>query len=160
MSKAEKNKTAVKISTDLLQNKSVEEQLILKDLALASSAEGITIADASKPDCPLIYVNKGFEEITGYTADFACGSNCRFLQGEDTDPSTIEEIRLAVREKRECVVEILNYRKNGEPFWNRLSITPIRNHSGEVTHFVGVQSDVTARRQSNDNKLINRIYHV
>ncbi len=145
-----RNKTPVKITNELLQNKSLKEQLILKDLALASSAEGITIADATKEDCPLIYVNKGFEKITGYNADFACGTNCRFLQGEDTDPKAIEEIRRAVKEKRECIVEILNYRKNGEPFWNRLSINPIRNNTGVVTHFVGVQSDVTARRLAED----------
>ncbi len=150
MSNTEKNKKTVKLTDELLQNKPLEEQLSLKDLALASCAEGITIADATKPDCPLIYVNKGFEKITGYSADFTCGRNCRFLQGKDTDPSAIEEIRQAVREKRDCVVEILNYRKNGEPFWNRLSITPIRNQAGVVTHFVGIQSDVTARRLAED----------
>ena len=150
MSKAKKNKTPEKLTNELLQNKSLKEQLNLKDLALASTAEGITIADATKLDCPLIYVNKGFEKITGYTADFACGTNCRFLQGEDTDPTAIEEIRRAVKEKRECIVEILNYRKNGEPFWNRLSITPIRNDTGVVTHFVGIQSDVTTRRLAED----------
>lgn len=150
MSKAKKNNTPEKLTNELLQNKSLKEQLNLKDLALASTAEGITIADATKFDCPLIYVNKGFEKITGYTADFACGTNCRFLQGEDTDPTAIEEIRRAVKEKRECIVEILNYRKNGEPFWNRLSITPIRNDTGVVTHFVGIQSDVTTRRLAED----------
>ena len=150
MSKVKKNITPLKLTNELLQNKSLKEQLSLKDLALSSSVEGITIADATKPDCPLIYVNKGFEKITGYSADFACGTNCRFLQGEDTDPSAIEEIRRAVKEKQECIVEILNYRKNGEPFWNRLSITPIRNHTGIVTHFVGIQSDVTARRHAED----------
>ena len=150
MSKTKKKKIPIILSNELLQNKPLEEQLNLKDLALASSAEGITIADATKPDCPLIYVNKGFEKITGYPADFASGTNCRFLQGEDTDPTAIEEIRRAVKEKRGCIVEILNYRKNGEPFWNRLSITPIHNDAGVVTHFVGIQSDVTTRRNAED----------
>ncbi len=150
MSKTEKKKIPIILSNELLQNKPLEEQLNLKDLALASCAEGITIADATKPDCPLIYVNKGFEIITGYPADFASGTNCRFLQGEDTDPTAIEEIRTAVKEKRDCIVEILNYRKNGEPFWNRLSITPIHNDAGVVTHFVGIQSDVTTRRNAED----------
>jgi len=134
----------------LLDDKPIEDQLRLKDRALAVSAEGITIADATQPDCPLIYVNQGFENLTGYSARQACGTNCRFLQGEDSDPAAIETIRRAIREKRECVVEILNYRKDGQPFWNRLSITPIRDNSGEVTHFIGIQSDVTARRQAED----------
>jgi len=150
MSKPKKNNPVKAPSHELLQNKPLKDQLSLKDRALATSIEGIIIADATKPDCPLIYVNKGFEKLTGYSADYTCGANCRFLQGKDTDPSAVEEIRQALNEKRECVVEILNYRKNGEPFWNRLSITPILDEAGVVTHFVGIQSDVTARRQAED----------
>jgi sigma-B regulation protein RsbU (phosphoserine phosphatase) len=118
----------------------------LKDRALDVAAEGITIADARLPGRPLIYVNQGFERITGYTRDEALGRNCRFLQGPDTDPETAAAIRVALAEGRECLVEILNYRKDGSTFWNRLSITPVRAASGEITHFIGVQSDVTARR--------------
>jgi phosphoserine phosphatase RsbU/P len=118
----------------------------LKDRALAAAGEGITIADARLPDMPLIYVNPAFEKVTGYSRHEAIGSNCRFLQGPDTDPKTAETIRTAIRERRGCVVEILNYRKDGTPFWNRLTITPVFNQSGMVTHFIGIQSDVTARR--------------
>jgi phosphoserine phosphatase RsbU/P len=74
------------------------------------------------------------------------GRNCRFLQGPLTDPDAVAAIRAALDRQRECVVEILNYRKDGTTFWNRLSITPVRDASGEVTHFIGIQSDVTARR--------------
>lgn len=132
----------------LLDQKPLEEQLRLKNRALTTCLEGVTIADATRPDCPLIYVNHGFEKLTGYSAAQTCGTNCRFLQGKDTDPAAVEEIRRALREERECVVEILNYRKSGEPFWNRLSITPIRNAEGVVTHYIGIQSDVTARREA------------
>ncbi|UCC81065.1 MAG: SpoIIE family protein phosphatase [Candidatus Zixiibacteriota bacterium] len=150
MPKPNKKKVVKASAHELLQNKPFKYQLNLKDRALASSAEGITIADATIQGFPLIYVNRGFEKLTGYSADYACGTNCRFLQGKDTDPLAVEEIRRALKEKRECVVEILNYRKNGEPFWNRLSITPIINNAGVVTHFVGIQSDVTARRKAED----------
>jgi sigma-B regulation protein RsbU (phosphoserine phosphatase) len=124
--------------------------LALKDRALAVAAEGVTIADARQPDRPLIYANEGFERMTGYSAADVMGRNCRFLQGPDTDPGAVAEIRLALAERRECVVEILNYRKDGTTFWNRLSITPVRDGAGEVTHFIGVQSDVTARRVAED----------
>ena len=134
----------------LLNKKPFEEQLRLKTRALTNCAEGVTIADATRPDCPLIYVNRGFQKLTGYLAAEACGTNCRFLQGKDTAPAAVEEIRRAIHEERECVVEILNYRKNGEPFWNRLSITPIRDAEGVVTHYIGIQSDVTARRKVED----------
>jgi sigma-B regulation protein RsbU (phosphoserine phosphatase) len=124
--------------------------LALKDRALAVAAEGVTIADARLPDRPLIYANEGFERMTGYSAADVMGRNCRFLQGPDTDPGAMAEIRSALAECRECVVEILNYRKDGTTFWNRLSITPVKDGAGEVTHFIGVQSDVTARRVAED----------
>ncbi|MGB7762992.1 MAG: SpoIIE family protein phosphatase [Bryobacteraceae bacterium] len=125
-------------------------QLELKDRALAASAEGITIADASLPDNPLIYANAGFERLTGYWVADVLGRNCRFLQGPGTDPATLDTLRAAIREKREVTVQLLNYRKNGTPFWNRLSITPVQDSSGAVTHFIGVQSDVTAEKQAQD----------
>ena len=128
----------------------VTDWLALKDRALGVAAEGVTIADARQPDRPLIYVNEGFERLTGYPAAEVLGRNCRFLQGPDSDATAVAEIRAALREHRECVVEILNYRKDGTAFWNRLSITPVRDSSGEVTHFIGIQSDVTARRLAED----------
>lgn len=124
--------------------------MALKDRALDVAAEGVTIADARLPDRPLIYANEGFERMTGYAVSEVIGRNCRFLQGPDTDAAAVAEIRTALAERRECVVEILNYRRDGTRFWNRLSISPVRNASGEVTHFIGIQSDVTARRTAED----------
>jgi phosphoserine phosphatase RsbU/P len=124
--------------------------LALKDRALDVAAEGVTIADARAPARPLIYVNKGFERMTGYSVAEVLGRNCRFLQGPDTDAAAVAEIRAALAECRECLVEILNYRKDGTAFWNRLSITPVRDTAGEITHFIGIQSDVTVRRQAED----------
>jgi sigma-B regulation protein RsbU (phosphoserine phosphatase) len=124
--------------------------LALKDRALDVAAEGVTIADARRPDRPLIYVNQGFERMTGYLVADVLGRNCRFLQGPETDAAAVAEIRAALSEHRECLVEILNYRRDGTTFWNRLSITPLRDGAGEVTHFIGIQSDVTTRRQAED----------
>ena len=123
-----------------------QEWSAIKDRALAVAAEGITIADARLPGRPLIYVNEGFERLTGYTASDVLGRNCKFLQGAESDPDTIEDIRQALREDRDCTVEILNFRKDGSPFWNRLSITPVRDAEGTLTHYIGIQSDVTKRR--------------
>jgi len=131
-----------------LQEGALADQLALKDRALDVAAEGITIADARLADRPLIYVNEGFERVTGYSVAETLGRNCRFLQGPATDPAAAAEIRAAIADERECLVEILNYRRDGTPFWNRLSITPVRNERGEVTHHIGIQSDVTARREA------------
>ncbi len=131
-----------------LQERGLADQLALKDHALDVAAEGITIADARLPDRPLIYVNEGFERMTGYTVAEVLGRNCRFLQGAGTNPEAVAKIRAAVDEQRECIIELLNYRRDGTSFWNRLSITPVRNDLGEVTHYIGIQSDVSARREA------------
>jgi sigma-B regulation protein RsbU (phosphoserine phosphatase) len=130
----------------LLSDLPVKDQLQLKDRALEATAEGITISDNLQTDNPIIYANEGFERLTGYTREDVLGKNCRFLQGEKSDPATVEEIRKSIREERPCSVEILNYHKDGSTFWNWLSITPIRDRSGRVTNFIGIQSDITKRK--------------
>jgi phosphoserine phosphatase RsbU/P len=136
--------------TKILDKERPNAQLELKDRALAASAEGITIADATLPDNPLIYANAGFERLTGYSVAEVLGRNCRFLQGAATDSDTVDLLRTAIREKREVTVQLRNYRKDGTPFWNRLSITPVLDGSGTVTHFIGVQSDVTEEKEAKD----------
>jgi len=120
-----------------------DKKLTLIEKAADTASEGFIITDALKSGNPIIYVNNGFEQLTGYSRSFILGKNCGFLQGEETTRDAIEKIRLAVAEKRECVVELLNYRRNGSPFWNRLSITPLKDETGRVTHFLGIQSDIT-----------------
>jgi sigma-B regulation protein RsbU (phosphoserine phosphatase) len=142
-------RSRVASATSLERTRS-DAQLRLKNRALAATAEGITIADARLPDNPLIYANTGFERLTGYSAGEVLGHNCRFLQGPGTDAATLNLLRAAIREKREITVQLLNYRKDGTTFWNRLAITPVRDSSGTVTHFIGVQSDVTTEKQAQD----------
>jgi len=136
----------------LLSDKPLDYQSWLKDRALEATAEGITISDNLQKDNPIVYANDGFERLTGYTKKDVLGKNCRFLQGEKTDPQIIEEIRRSIREEKPCSVEILNYRKDGTPFWNLLSITPIIDDIGRVTNFLGIQSDIT-KRKNYENEL-------
>ena len=112
-------------------------------LAMDNASEGISISDARLPDNPLIYVNKGFMKMTGYSAEETINGNCRFLQGLATNPDTIIAIKSAIKNRIPIQVELVNYRKNGQLFWNHLSITPIYNDDKELTHFIGVQEDVT-----------------
>lgn len=114
--------------------------------AMDNAHEGITISDMSLPDNPLIYVNKGFFNMTGYTAEECLGRNCRYLQGPQTDPQTVERIRHAISHQQAIQVELLNYHKNGTPFWNYFSLTPIFNETGQLTHYIGIQEDVTAKK--------------
>jgi PAS domain S-box-containing protein len=121
--------------------------LRLQDRAIRAVTQGICIADVSLPDSPIIFASAGFERLTGYRADEVIGSNCRMLQGAETDPETAEILRRAITGGTGVTVEILNYRKDGTPFWNELTIAPVSDERGLLTHFVGVQSDVTLRRQ-------------
>ena len=143
-------KSAANTPGKFLNTKKYEEQLLLKDRALSAAAEGITISDPRLPDNPLIYANEGFERLTGYSVAEVIGRNCRFLQGPDTAPETVDVIREAIRTDTACTVQILNYRKDGSPFWNRLSVTPVRDASGVVTNHIGIQSDITAQKEAED----------
>jgi PAS domain S-box-containing protein len=117
---------------------------------LESTAEGVVISDCSQPDMPIIYVNNAFTVMTGYAYEEVVGKNCRFLQGPDTDSAAAQDIRKAIQAQQPCKVEILNYRKDGTPFWNNLSITPVRDDDSRTTHFIGIQTDITRRREAED----------
>ncbi|WP_424007720.1 bacterio-opsin activator domain-containing protein [Haloferax denitrificans] len=117
----------------------------LKEQAIDEAHVGITVADCSLPDRPLVYVNEAFETMTGYSADAALGRNCRYLQGPNTDPERVAELRRAIEAEESASVELLNYRANGETFWNRVDVAPLSGPDGEVTHYVGFQTDITER---------------
>ena len=106
---------------------------------LARAPFSLVLTDPRQDEHPIVYVNPAFEATTGYGRDYAIGRNCRFLQGKDTDPRTVERLRTAIREGREITVDIQNYRADGSPFWNRLMIAPLRDDAGRVEYFAGVQ---------------------
>jgi len=134
------------VGRDVSDRKRAEQALQLRDRAIQAVAQGILITEASG-DCPIVYASPGFARLTGYPADDVLGGNCRFLQGKATDPEAVALIREAVRQGRPCTVELLNYRKDGTAFWNELSISPVHDAAGQLTHYVGVQTDVTQRRR-------------
>ncbi|HEX2912684.1 MAG TPA: EAL domain-containing protein [Chloroflexia bacterium] len=113
--------------------------------AIVSSSNGIIISDPSQPDNPVIYVNPTFERITGYTTEEIYGKNCRVFQNKDRDQPGLAIMRAAIAEGRECTVVLRNYRKDGTLFWNELHIAPVFNSAGEISNFVGIQTDVTER---------------
>ncbi len=124
-----------------------EEDLSQRDRAIAAISQGIVITDPRLPDNPIVYAGPSFERLTGYSLDESIGRNCRFLQGPNTNPRAVEELRAAIREGKSRTVEILNYRKDGSTFWNNLSVSPVFDEAGVVINFVGVQVDVSERRE-------------
>ncbi len=128
---------------DVTELREAQSRLELRTLAIDAASNGIIIVDALAEDMPIIYSNQGFEQITGYNINDVRGRNCRFMQGPETDPESVEKIREAVKNKTGCRVTILNYRRDGKYFYNDLIITPIHDADGRVTHYVGIQHDVT-----------------
>ncbi|MCB1193228.1 MAG: PAS domain S-box protein [Leptospiraceae bacterium] len=150
----------ITIIRDVTERKKAEASLRLLEAAISASIDGLIIADATKRDLPLIYVNKGFETLTGYTAEESLGKNCRFLRGNDHKQKGRNEIKQALNAGRECRTLFRNYRKNGEMFWNELTIYPVKDSKGKLISYAGVQRDVTSRIEAEaslrkNNMLLN-----
>jgi PAS domain S-box-containing protein len=119
--------------------------VFIRARALESTLDGVLITTAEGPDYPIVYANPAFERLTGYFAGEVLGRNSRFLRGQLTEKKSVDEIRAGLKSGAGAHVTILNYRKDGSPFWNDVRITPLKDSSGVTTHFVGVQTDVTDR---------------
>jgi diguanylate cyclase (GGDEF)-like protein/PAS domain S-box-containing protein len=114
--------------------------------AVMNSRDGITIADLSLPDNPLIFVNPAFEEMTGYFSDELVGQNSRHLQNSDVGQKhQLNIIREAIKNNKSCLVTLRNYRKDGSMFWNELSLSPIFNDAGEPSYYLGIQKDISGK---------------
>lgn len=110
--------------------------------ALGQHQYNFVLSDPRLPDHPIVFASEGFLRMSGYEREEVMGRNCRFLQGPDTDRGTVVEIRDAIREERACQVRILNYTKQGIPFWNLFHMAPIFASDGRVMHYVGVQTPI------------------
>jgi PAS domain S-box-containing protein len=111
--------------------------------ALQTAQQNFVVTDPSLPDNPIVYASQGFLNLTGYSLDQILGRNCRFLQGPETDPKAVERIRHAIEQGNDLSVCLLNYRVDGTTFWNQFFIAALRDASGNITNFVGVQCKVS-----------------
>ena len=128
-----------------------EQRLARGGLDMATTLERIqqsfVIADPSLPDCPIVFASDGFLDFTGYTREEILGRNCRFLQGPRTDARAVREIREAVDQGDECTVRLLNYTKQGKPFWNMFTLAPVRDETGRIRFFAGIQVDTVYKEK-------------
>nr|AML77789.1 putative LOV domain-containing protein [Solanum virginianum] len=125
----------------------------LKD-ALATLQQTFVVSDATKPDCPIVYASSGFFTMTGYSSKEIVGRNCRFLQGKDTDQKEVAKIREAVKTGKSYCGRLLNYKKNGTPFWNLLTVTPIKDDNGNTIKFIGMQVEVSKYTEGINEKAL------
>lgn len=130
---------------------------------LARAPFSLVLTDPGSDDNPIVYVNRAFEGATGYRREEVVGRNCRFLQGADTDPGAVRKIAEAVAEAREVTVDILNYRADGSPFWNRLIVAPLLDMNGTPQYFVGVQKvlgeNPTLRESERVDGVLREVQH-
>lgn len=117
---------------------------------LDACVNGVTLADPDLPDMPIVYANKAFENISGYTQQEVVGHNCRFLQGEDREQEARYKIRDAITECQPIEITLRNYKKNGELFYNHLALTPLFDREGKLIYYLGIQYDVTQQVQAEE----------
>ena len=137
----------VALYRDITAGHRTHSPLQLHDLVLEQMADAVLIADAGQPDYPVIYANEAWSRLTGYSVSEVVGRNCRFLQGASTLAETVDTLRNALKAGSVFHEELLNYRKDGTPFWNELEIHPVNGADGAPTHFVATCKDVTERRR-------------
>lgn len=118
--------------------------------AVETTRMPMTVTDPHLPDNPIVFANRAFLEMTGYSAEEVIGNNCRFLQGPETDPASIDDVRESIENRREFATEVLNYRKDGSSFWNALFVSPVFDDKGNLVYFFGSQLDVSRRRDAED----------
>ncbi|WP_445011240.1 EAL domain-containing protein [Vreelandella stevensii] len=134
------------IAQDVTASRAQQTRLRTLERSVEASVNGVLIADARAPDLPIIYANRAFSVMTGYSLEEVTGQNCRFLQGPESDPDMVERLRHGIQHQHETHVTLCNYRKDGTPFWNDLYVAPVRDQEGVVTHFVGVQHDISKHK--------------
>lgn len=138
--------------------KEVPDQLLLLYRAVESTRNGIVITDPNRTDNPIIYCNPAFAELSGFRIDQIVGRNCRFLQRDDREQAEIAEIRKAIATEKPITTVLRNYRKNGQVFWNELTVSPVHDASGKLINFVGIQNDVSARKEA--ERRVSEFYSV
>ena len=139
---------SVGILRNISKERRREQELKYKTRAMDEAPIGITMSDPTQPDNPMVYVNGQFERLTGYDREEVLGCNCRVLQGPETEEERIRKLREAIDAGEPASVVLRNYKKNGEMFWNRVSVTPIHNDDGTIVRWFGFQEDVTERIES------------
>jgi PAS domain S-box-containing protein len=146
------------VGRDVTARREREEELRLKNRAMDEAQVGVAIASHGESSCPVVYVNQGFEQLTGYTAAEALGEDCRFFFGEAADPETVDLIEAAVSGGEPSSAVVVNRQKDGTPFWSQIRVSPIENRDGTVSHHLVFQADVTERERTGRLvQLLNRV---
>lgn len=136
--------------------KNYRDKLVILELAISSARNGIVITDPNQFDNPIIYVNPSFLKMTGFTREEVIGHNCRFLQGDERNQDELRKLRTAIENGESITVVLKNFRKDHTLFWNELTISPVHDETGKLINFIGVQNDISERKEA--EKEISEFY--
>jgi diguanylate cyclase (GGDEF)-like protein/PAS domain S-box-containing protein len=145
--------TSLAVAAILNDLRTKYQSLRLFEQAIENMGEGLAIVDARKADMPMVYCNPKFQEITGYHSSEAIGKNCRMLNAANRGQPELAEIREQLAQAKPFTTTLQNFRKNGQAFWNQLTTSPVWDENGELSHFIGIQRDVTDIREAQQNLL-------
>lgn len=140
------------IQVDITHKKLEEAALKLNTSAIEASTVGVVIVDALKTDQPIVYANPAFEHITGYNQTEILGRNCRFLNETVRDEEKLSKLKADIEAGNDTELELINIKKDGSKYWVQLRITPVKDDVGNVTHFVGIQNDITERKKAEEER--------
>jgi len=138
---------------DITKQRAEEDRLRLMESVILNTNDSILVTEAEPYDLPgprILFVNKAFTEMTGYSAEEVIGKTPRMLQNEDTDRKELDKLRIALGKWEPCEITVSNSRKNGEKFWNKFSVTPVANEKGWYTHWIAVERDVTKEKKEEE----------
>ncbi|XP_048598919.1 phototropin-2 isoform X2 [Brassica napus] len=155
-SEVDRSKTSRRSSEESSSSESGAFPRVSQELktALSTLQQTFVVSDATQPHCPIVYASSGFFTMTGYSSKEIVGRNCRFLQGPDTDQKEVAKIRDAVKNGKSYCGRLLNYKKDGTPFWNLLTITPIKDDQGNTIKFIGMQVEVSKYTEGVNDKAL------
>ncbi len=144
----------ITIFTDITKRKKIEENLLLKERAIAASRNGVMILEGRLPNNPISYVNQAFEKLTGYSFNELLGKNISSLCAFDIEQPELKKINKALDNDEYCSVIIRNYRKDNSLFWNELTLSPVFIRGSKASHFIVIQNDISERKEIETARLI------
>jgi PAS domain S-box-containing protein len=146
----------VAVVSDVTEQKRQAEQVRLLQSVVVNTNDAIVITEPdpiNQPGPRILYVNEAFTRITGYTLEEVLGKTPRLLQGAKTSQAELDKVRSALALREAIIVEVINYRKNGAEFWSEFSVVPVADKTGQCTHWISVQRDITERKRLDEVRL-------
>ena len=143
----ERVQAASGVMLDITDRKHTEEALRLRERAIEAMTQGLVIIDATTAETPIVYVNPAFEELSGYTLEELVGRSPCLFDGPESSAETIRALDAAIAGQKPFNGEIYTYRKNGQPYWASIRVSPVFDERGKATHFISIHADDTPRRR-------------